>query len=454
MLTTDRLILRPVTVRDHGTLLAHWTAPDVREFLFDGAILAAAEITAVITESLRTFEASGSGLWAVREAGGAILAGTVGLRPLENLGTEIFWSLDKHLRGRGLATEAARAVLDYAHGSLGLAGVLAEVHDGNAAAVAVIRRLGMVAFEAVPGPLGPVTRYRATRHRVPGPGSGVFTSGFPPKEAALPSSAGLRPLTQVMGACAFRSTYIGGRASAGTARVGVPYQMTAEAWNSARAVALRRLSANARACGADAVVGIRIQHKKKPFSDTSAGIIEWVATGTAVAWQDERPPQPELAMTVLSMQEYWKLSRQGYAVTGIVAWTSLVGCVPVSKTRHAQSFGRLAPAGRQNRELAEFSDAVRVAYRTAVTQMHAQAAAMGAEGVVGVRLSREQYLTDLLDTGPFTIDENRKHDFFEPWTGRYLTVMVNATGTAIVTDNAVRPGPRALSFMPVRRLDR
>jgi hypothetical protein len=26
MLTTDRLVLRPVTARDHAALLAHWTA--------------------------------------------------------------------------------------------------------------------------------------------------------------------------------------------------------------------------------------------------------------------------------------------------------------------------------------------------------------------------------------------------------------------------------------------
>jgi RimJ/RimL family protein N-acetyltransferase len=40
--------------------------------------------------------------------------------------------------------------------------VLAEVDEGNAASVAVVRRLGMTPFAVVPGVLGPMTRYRRT----------------------------------------------------------------------------------------------------------------------------------------------------------------------------------------------------------------------------------------------------------------------------------------------------
>jgi [ribosomal protein S5]-alanine N-acetyltransferase len=56
-------------------------------------------------------------------------------------GGEIICSLDKHLRGGGLATEATQAVLDYALSSLGLPEVLAEADEGNREAAAVIRRL-------------------------------------------------------------------------------------------------------------------------------------------------------------------------------------------------------------------------------------------------------------------------------------------------------------------------
>ena len=163
VLTTERLVLRPVTTGDHATLLAHWTAPDVREFLFDGEILSSATTGQVIDDSERDFAATGYGLWLVFERETSGLAGTAGLRPLEDLGIEILYSLTAQARGKGYATEAAGAVLDYALGVLGLPEVLAEIDAGNQASVAVVTRLGMRPFDVVPGVLGPMTRYRRTR---------------------------------------------------------------------------------------------------------------------------------------------------------------------------------------------------------------------------------------------------------------------------------------------------
>ncbi len=163
VLHTERLILRPVTVGDHAALLAHWAAPEVRRFLFDGATLSAAEVTGAIQASTRDFGRAGYGLWLVGERDGTDLVGTAGLRPLEDLGLEIFYSLAPGSWGKGYATEAARAVLDHALGPLGLPEVLAEVDAGNTASIAVIERLGMTPFDVVSGLLGPMTRYRKTR---------------------------------------------------------------------------------------------------------------------------------------------------------------------------------------------------------------------------------------------------------------------------------------------------
>ena len=162
VLRTERLILRPVTADDHAVLQAHWTTPDVRRFLFDGATLSAAEITGAIENSARDFGRAGYGLWLIHEKVGTDLVGTVGLRPLEDLGLEIFYSLAPGSWGRGYATEAARAVLAHALGPLGLPEVLAEVDEGNAASIAVIERLGMTRFDVVSGLLGPMIRYRKT----------------------------------------------------------------------------------------------------------------------------------------------------------------------------------------------------------------------------------------------------------------------------------------------------
>lgn len=170
-LTTEHLVLQPVTAADQASLLAHWTAPQVRRFMFDGAVLTAADISEAIVSSTASFQSSGYGLWLVRprEKGGqpvseaGPLAGTAGLRPLEDLGLEIIWSLAPEAQGRGYATEAARAVLDYALGPLGLPEVLAEIDEGNTASARVAERLGLTAFAVVPGLLGPMTRYRTTR---------------------------------------------------------------------------------------------------------------------------------------------------------------------------------------------------------------------------------------------------------------------------------------------------
>jgi len=174
VLRTERLVLRPVRGDDHPALLAHWTLPDVRRFLFDGAPLSSAEVAETIKESNEDFAAHGYGIWLIEPGSGTDsglspglspgpgLVGTAGLRPLEESGLEIFYSLAPAAWGHGYATEAARAVVEYALGPLGLPEVLAEVDEGNAASVAVVKRLGMTPYAVVPGVLGPMTRYRST----------------------------------------------------------------------------------------------------------------------------------------------------------------------------------------------------------------------------------------------------------------------------------------------------
>ena len=101
MLSTERLVLRPVTADDHAVLLAHWTQPDVRRFLFDGTALSAAEVTETIEESIRDFATRGYGIWLIEPGSGTGLVGTAGLRPLEESGLEIFYSLAPGAWGRG-----------------------------------------------------------------------------------------------------------------------------------------------------------------------------------------------------------------------------------------------------------------------------------------------------------------------------------------------------------------
>lgn len=158
----DRVTLRPVSNGDADFLVAHWSDPTVRHFLFDATPAAPDETLAAIAESIREFANTGYGIWLIWPACGSRPVGAVGLRPLDDLGLEVFYSLTSADWGNGYATEAARGVIDYALDRLGLAEVFAEVDVGNTASVAVIERLGMTAFATVTGVYGPMTRYRMT----------------------------------------------------------------------------------------------------------------------------------------------------------------------------------------------------------------------------------------------------------------------------------------------------
>lgn len=181
-LRTDRLVLQPLSMSDHVALQAHWCGPQVRRFLFDGRSLTAPQVTEIIAAGQRDFATAGYGLWAVRLARrevvvdssfiGAALIGTAGLRRLEDehgdgdggdADVEIVYSLEPGLWGRGLAAEAATAVLEYAFAELALHRVLAEIDEGNAASAALAERLGMRPFATVAGTLGPLTHYVVER---------------------------------------------------------------------------------------------------------------------------------------------------------------------------------------------------------------------------------------------------------------------------------------------------
>jgi RimJ/RimL family protein N-acetyltransferase len=158
-----RLTLRPVGRGDAAFLLSHWNEPVVRGFLFDGITHSADQISQVIADSMHGFATAGYGLWLISRTHDRDTVGTVGLRPLDDLGLEVFYSITPAFWGNGYATEAASGIVDFALNRLGLEAVFAEVDQANAASAAVIERIGMTPFATTAGALGPMVRYRKTR---------------------------------------------------------------------------------------------------------------------------------------------------------------------------------------------------------------------------------------------------------------------------------------------------
>ncbi|SNY70751.1 ribosomal-protein-alanine N-acetyltransferase [Stenotrophomonas sp. CC120223-11] len=82
--------------------------------------------------------------WALVDAGDRLI-GTFGLNGIDLLHGrgELAYDLDPHWQGQGLATQAARAVLDWGHAVRSLTRIQATVLDSNARSIAVLERLDM-----------------------------------------------------------------------------------------------------------------------------------------------------------------------------------------------------------------------------------------------------------------------------------------------------------------------
>ncbi len=148
-LQTDRLTLTPFCDPDQPELHALFTDPDVRRYLLDDIVVEETWTARVVDQSGVMFRNLGYGLWAVRETGHRPIIGFCGYWRFEDLPypLQLIYGLLPAWWGRGLATEAARAGLDYGFGPVGFTDIIAATDVPNRASVRVMERLGMVYLE-------------------------------------------------------------------------------------------------------------------------------------------------------------------------------------------------------------------------------------------------------------------------------------------------------------------
>ena len=120
-------------------LVARWIGPHTRDDVRDE-----------IARQVEHQASLGWSFWGVEDRVSERLLGDCGLQPLEHRGPEVELGYDLHpdAWGRGIATEAARAVMAQARGPLGLERVVAVVKPDNCASQRVLakaefRRVGM-----------------------------------------------------------------------------------------------------------------------------------------------------------------------------------------------------------------------------------------------------------------------------------------------------------------------
>ena len=146
-LETERLILREMRAEDATELLAVFGDPKVMA-AFAAAPFDAERMRAWVDRNLRHQAAHGYGLFSIvhREDGAVI--GDCGLEHID-IGAELGYDLRSDYWGRGLATEAAAAVRDFAFRDLGLTRVISLIRVGNDASERVARKIGMTFAEQI-----------------------------------------------------------------------------------------------------------------------------------------------------------------------------------------------------------------------------------------------------------------------------------------------------------------
>jgi ribosomal-protein-alanine N-acetyltransferase len=143
-LETTRLILRPWSLDDVDALHELWTDPQVRRYLWDDEGISRERAAATVEAGVASAREHGVGLWCALRKPANLLAGFCGFRSIgDSPDIELLYGLRPAHRGQGLATEAARAALEYAFDAGLFTRVYARTDVSNRLSVRVIERLGM-----------------------------------------------------------------------------------------------------------------------------------------------------------------------------------------------------------------------------------------------------------------------------------------------------------------------
>jgi RimJ/RimL family protein N-acetyltransferase len=135
-LTTDRLVLRPVTLDDVGELVTLWSDPEVMRFLTGGKPRTRDQISEIVRDHLGS-------RWVAYDRSTGALVGSFALDPTGDGEYEVGWGLGRQWWGKGLATEGARALIDAAFTELAAHRIWAGTMAVNTRSRQVMERCGL-----------------------------------------------------------------------------------------------------------------------------------------------------------------------------------------------------------------------------------------------------------------------------------------------------------------------
>jgi RimJ/RimL family protein N-acetyltransferase len=178
LIHTDRLTLRPWTEQDIDALYNIWTDAGVRRHLFDDIVISRERAAELVASHLKTVASHGIGFWALQIYPTNEMIGFCGFAfPEDSAEPELMYGLLPKHWGRGFATEAARAALDYIWTSTAFPRVCAGTDPPNSKSAGVLERLKMQSVGTLPGPSGqPLLCYELERRNSTCPNVNVSPS--------------------------------------------------------------------------------------------------------------------------------------------------------------------------------------------------------------------------------------------------------------------------------------
>jgi [ribosomal protein S5]-alanine N-acetyltransferase len=160
VMSTRRLRLEPIQSRDLDAMHRIANETSVRRFLFDNRAVSRERVFNLLIASERQFRDDGTGTWALRTRDGERMIGFLCLWPLivrrEN---ELGFALSSIHWGKGYATEAGAALIDYVREQLGWERLQASTDLHNNRSILTLWRLDFVESALVRGPVGPLRRF-------------------------------------------------------------------------------------------------------------------------------------------------------------------------------------------------------------------------------------------------------------------------------------------------------
>lgn len=140
---TNRLILRKFDCNDFEKYFNILKQEEVSRWLGNGKRITQDDVKKIMERYDKHWKDNEYGVWAVTSLQTGEILGHCGLRVLEDIGeTELLYAFSPKFWGEGYATEAGKAVIEFAVKNLKLHKLVALAYSDNKASCNVIKKLG------------------------------------------------------------------------------------------------------------------------------------------------------------------------------------------------------------------------------------------------------------------------------------------------------------------------